>query len=124
MFDIVAARLQDVPALSPLTALFRVTLQGYRGLDVPPDAISAEAELTEYIRAGMPVYGAKLPDGAWASYMVLRTEESTVWVESLYVLPTYRRMGIASALFRMAEEQASRWGETTVFNYVHPRVCF
>ena len=38
----------------------------------------------------------------------------------MYVVEEYRRHGVASALFQEAEKLAKQYGETTVFNYVHP----
>ena len=43
-----------------------------------------------------------------------------MWVESVYVHESYRRKGIAAALYKKAEELAESFGETTVYNYVHP----
>ena len=43
-----------------------------------------------------------------------------MWVESIYVLPEFRRQGVAAALFRKAEELAAAYGEDTVYNFVHP----
>lgn len=120
MAEIVPVGPADAAALAPLVAAFRVTLKGCRSCPAQPDVSAACAELNEYLAAGMPVYGARLPEGQWAGYIVLRVEEPTVWVESLYVQPEFRRMGVASALFGIAEEQAALWGETTVFNNVHP----
>lgn len=52
--------------------------------------------------------------------MVCRIEEPVVWVESIYVANKNRRNGIASALFQKAEKIAAEYGESTVYNYVHP----
>lgn len=119
-FTIVPVTQADCSSLGGLCAGFRVALRSYKGLNSVADNAAGCAELTEYIDAKWPVYAAKTTDGQWAGYIVLRTEEPLVWVESLYVEEQFRRSGIASALFAKAEEQAAAWGETTVFNYVHP----
>ena len=43
-----------------------------------------------------------------------------MWVESIYVLPDFRKQGVATALFGKAEALAAAYGEDTVYNYVHP----
>ncbi len=110
---------EDIPAVAPLTAAFRTTLLSYKGILASIDLMAARRELAEYLEAGYPVYAAfdgQTPTG----YMVLRIEEPNVWVESLFVEEAYRRRGVASGLYRLAEEAASQRGEDTVFNYVHP----
>lgn len=119
-FTIVPVTRADCLSLGGLCARFRAALRSYKGLISTPDAAAGCAELTEYVDANWPVYAAKTADGQWAGYIVLRTEEPLVWVESLFVEEQFRRSGIASALFARAEEKAAAWGETTVFNYVHP----
>ena len=109
----------ELPRLAPLAAAFRVALKGYKGIHAEPDVEAAAAELREYFGAGWPVFAAKL-DGALCGYAVCRVEEPCVWVESLYVLPEYRRRGAATALFRRAEALAASYGEHTVYNCVHP----
>ena len=109
----------EIPALAPLTADFRVALKGYKGIATVPNEEAAAAELREYFAAGWPVFGA-WADGTLCGYAVCRVEEPCVWVESLYVLPEYRRRGAASALFRRAEALAASYGEDTVYNCVHP----
>ena len=59
-------------------------------------------------------------EGVYCGYMVCRVDEPCVWVESIYVLPEFRRQGVATALFRKAEELAASYGEDTLYNYVHP----
>lgn len=119
-FTIIPVTRADCPSLGKLCAGFRAALRSYKGLTSAPDDAAGCAELTEYVDAKWPVYAARTADGQWAGYIVLRMEEPLVWVESLYVEEKFRRGGAASALFQKAEEQAAAWGETTVFNYVHP----
>lgn len=117
---IVPVTREDCAGLGLLCARFRTALRALKGLQSLPDADAGRDELIEYLDAGWPVYAARMEDGRWAGYIVLRTQEPLVWVESIFVEEAFRRRGIASALFRRAEEQAAAWGETTVFNYVHP----
>ena len=109
----------DIPRLTPLAAAFRVALKRYKGIAAVPDEAAAADELREYFGAGWPVFGA-WADGALCGYAVCRVEEPCVWVESLYVLPAYRRRGAATALFHRAEALAASYGEDTVYNFVHP----
>lgn len=108
-----------IPEIAPLAAGFRVTLKAFRGITASPDESAGAAELKEYLDAGFPVFTAR-KEGVSCGYMVCRVEEPCVWVESIYVLPEYRRQGVAAALFRKAEELAASYGEDTVYNYVHP----
>ena len=109
----------SVQELAPLAASFRVTLKAFKGIQAAKNEAEGASELKEYLDAGFPVFTAR-KDGAYCGYLVCRVDEPCVWVESLYVLPEYRRQGIASALFRKAEELAASYGEDTVYNYVHP----
>ncbi len=118
-FEIVSVTSQDAIQLGPLVADFRVTLKVYKGLRSLPDWEAGTAEMQEYLDAGFPCYAAHASEG-FAGYIVCRIDEPCVWVESIYVRPEYRRTGVASALFRKAEELAASHGEETVFNYVHP----
>ena len=52
--------------------------------------------------------------------MVCRIDNSVVWVESLFVTNSARKNGIASKLYKKAENIAKKLGSTTVFNWVHP----
>lgn len=108
-----------IPEIAPLVAQFRVTLKGFKGITASPDENEGASELKEYLDAGFPVFTAR-KDGIACGYMVCRVDEPCVWVESIYVLPEYRRQGVASALFNKAEELALACGEDTVYNYVHP----
>ena len=108
-----------IPEIAPLVARFRVTLKGFKGITASPNEAEGASELKEYLDAGFPVFTAR-KEGVYCGYMVCRVEEPCVWVESIYVLPELRRQGVASALFRKAEELAASYGEDTVYNYVHP----
>lgn len=63
---------------------------------------------------------AALVDGEYAGYVVCRVDGGVVWVESIFVKDEFRRLGIATALHRKAEEIAASYGDETVYNYVHP----
>lgn len=108
-----------LPELAPLVAQFRVTLKAFKGIAAFPNENEGASELKEYLEAGFPVFTAR-KEGKYCGYLVCRVEEPCVWVESLYVLPEFRRQGVASALFAKAEELAASYGEDTVYNYVHP----
>ena len=99
-------------ALAEMVALFRVALRSYKGISAKPNMDAAREELEEYLAAGFPTFAA-LVDGKYAGYVVL-------WVESIFVKDEFRRLGIATALHRKAEEIAASYGDETVYNYVHP----
>lgn len=109
----------EISAIAPLVADFRVALKGYKGIAAVPDIPAAETELREYLDVGYPCFAA-LTDGNWAGYVVCKVEEPCVWVESIYVKPECRRTGVASQLFARAKALAASYGEEAVFNNVHP----
>lgn len=109
----------DIPGFAPLAAQFRVSLRAFKGITASPNESEGASELKEYLDAGFPVFTAR-EVGQPCGYLVCRVDKPCVWVESLYVLPEYRRKGVASALFSKAEELAAAYGEDTVYNYVHP----
>ncbi len=108
-----------MPQIAPLVAQFRMTLKSLKGIDASPNAEAGAAELKEYLDVGFPVYAARSED-EYCGYLVCRVDEPCVWVESIYVLPEYRRQGVGAALFQKAEALAASYGESTVYNYVHP----
>ena len=109
----------DADRLAPLVADFRVTLNGYRGIASQPREEAAREEIMEFLDAGFPIYAAADGDEL-AGYMVCRIEEPCLWVEHIYVREDARRKGVATMLFRKAEEIAASMGEDTVYNFVHP----
>ena len=110
---------ENAERLAPLTADFRVALDGYRGIASPPRAEAARAEIMEFLNAGFPVFAAE-DGGELIGYTVCRIDEPCLWVEHLFVRDDYRRRGVGTLLFEKAEELARSTGEDTVFNFVHP----
>lgn len=108
-----------IQEIAPLVAQFRVTLKAFKGITASPNENEGGSELKEYLDAGFPVFTAR-KEGVSCGYMVCRVDEPCVWVESIYVLLEFRRQGVATALFRKAEELAASYGEDTLYNYVHP----
>ena len=106
-------------ALAEMVALFRVELRSYKGILSKPNLQAGREEIEEYLSARFPVFAAAV-NGEYAGYMVCRVEDGVVWVESLFVKEKYRRQGLTGALHSKAEELAARYGEDTVYNYVHP----
>ena len=110
---------ENAERLAPLTAAFRVTLNGYRGIASAPDVPAGRAEVIEFLDAGFPVFAVE-DGGALAGYMVCRIDEPCLWVEHLFVRDDYRRRGVGTLLFEKAEELTRAMGEDTVYNFVHP----
>ena len=110
---------ENAERAAELVAGFRVELKALKGIVSRPDPQAGKEEMLEYAEAGWPCFAA-VRDGEWVGYVVCRVEEPAVWVESIYAAPRYRRTGVASALFARAEEIAAGYGETTVYNNVHP----
>jgi len=110
----------DEATLAPLVASFRVELAALSGRTITPDVVVADSELAEYWARGFPVFLAAADSGAVIGYLVCRLDGKTVWAESLYVLPEFRRRGVASMLFAEAERLAREAGAATLYNWVHP----
>lgn len=109
----------ETKLVAPLVASFRVELKEFKGIHALPDIVAGLIEIEEYIDAGFPCFIAREQDD-YLGYIVCRVDEPIVWVESIFVQESYRGKGIATALFNKAEELAKSYGETTVYNYVHP----
>lgn len=109
----------DVDALAPLDADFRVALRSYKGDVVQPDVQAGREELLYYLEKGYPIFAA-VEQGQFLGYAVCRIDDGCVWAEALYVRPEYRRRHVASALFDCAEALARSYEQDTVYNYVHP----
>jgi ribosomal protein S18 acetylase RimI-like enzyme len=119
------ARPGDREPLIDLVAGFRAALRGVRGgtpeAAVPVRSTAAADEVDDYERdPAYPVFVAELQSGDLAGYLVCRVDDTVVWAESLYVVPAYRRGGIAAALYAEAERLAQELGGDTVYNWVHP----
>ena len=110
---------RDADRVAPLVADFRVTLNGYRGIESQPKVEAAKEELTEFLNAGFPIFAVE-DGGELVGYTVCRMDAPCLWVEHLFVREAYRRRGVATLLFEKAEEIARAMGEDTVYNFVHP----
>jgi len=117
--DIYKANMQDLDAISPLVAKFRVELRKFKEIESKENLELAKEELVEFINAKFPVFICKEGD-VCVGYLVCRVQDSVVWVEHLYVLEEYRKKGIASALYGEAEVLNKNLGGDTLYNYVHP----
>ena len=117
--EIVTIKEQDVEQVAPLVAAFRVSLKKRIGIDSMPNEAEGRTEMQEYLSAKLPGFAAMEPN-ACVGYLVCRVDAPTVWVESLYVKDEFRRKGVATGLFHIAEKLAASYGEDTVFNFVHP----
>lgn len=114
------AQPSDADLLIELIGQFRITLSRFRGPAQPLDLNAAAEELDCYGAPNYQVRVAEADDGALAGYLVCRIEDDVVWVESLFVLPVYRRQGIGTALYQEAEQLAESLGRDTVYNWIHP----
>ena len=103
---------------SELLANFRVTLRAFKGIKSEPDIEAAKQELRWAIDDKWPIYLVE-DNNQIVGYMLLRVDDC-VWVEHIYVDPSYRRKGVASLLFDKAEEVSNSIGGDTVYNFVHP----
>ncbi len=109
----------DEDVLAEMIASFRVELCRLRDEGCEPNLEAAREELSEFRAKGYPIYVAEA-GGKPVGYLVLRVEDDVVWAEQLYVKPGFRRRGIGSSLYAVAEEHCERLGGDTVYNWVHP----
>ena len=117
--QIVPIKKENANQIAPLVAGSRRELKALKGLEAELNLEAGKEEILEYMQSDWPCFAAVMNE-KWIGYVVCRVEEPSVWVESIYVLPEFRRNGAASALFAKAEEIASGYGENTVYNNVHP----
>jgi ribosomal protein S18 acetylase RimI-like enzyme len=110
----------DQEKLASLIARFRVELAQLHQASRSPDLDAARAEAAEYQQDGFPIFVAEGDAEGLIGYLVCRVVGDVVWAESLYVLPAYRRQGIASSLYAEAEKLAQALGSDAPYNWVHP----
>ncbi len=110
---------KDFDQVIELIAKFRVVLAELKNKNRDIDLESAKDELEEYLERDYPIYIAD-SERKIVGYLVCRLDDTVVWAESLYVLPRYRRQGIASDLFKRAEELGKALGNETIYNWIHP----
>ena len=101
-----------------LLADFRVSLRAFKNIKSIPDIEAAKQELKWAIDDKWPIYLVE-DNNQIVGYMLLRVDDC-VWVEHIYVDPSYRRKGVASLLYDKAEEVSNSIGGDTVYNFVHP----
>ena len=112
--------LEDIDKIAILISEFRVELKSFKGIKSTPDIEDAKEEFKGYMGSKFPIYAAEDEHGNLKGYIVCRVDGEVVWAESLYVSKEFRRMGIASLLYKKAEEIAESLGSSTVYNWVHP----
>ncbi len=109
----------DADGIAALVAAFRTQLKSYKGIQSQPDNAAGKEEILEFLNSGFPIYAVKDND-SFVGYIVCRIDEPCLWVEHIFVCEDHRRKGVASMLFKKAEEIAASMGEDTVYNFVHP----
>lgn len=109
------ARLDDVSFLLPLVQAYRVFYEQQ------PDADRERAFIESHLREGTSAMYVAEIDGSAVGFMQLFKTYSTVhlspaWIlEDLFVDPSRRRSGIASALLARAVEHAREHGASGMF---------
>lgn len=110
----------DEEKIAILIAKFRVELNQLKGIKSTLNLEIGREEFREFTEAKYPIFVAEKEDKELIGYIVCRIDNGTVWVESLFVSHEARRRGVASLLYKKAEEVATELGGDTVYNYVHP----
>ena len=117
--ELIKVEIKDADRLAPLVAAFRTKLRSYKGIKSQPNIEAGKEEAIEFLESGFPIYAVE-NNGSFAGYIICRIDEPCLWVEHIFVCEEYRGKGIATMLFKKAEEIAESMGEETVYNYVHP----
>lgn len=117
--ELITIKIADADRLAPLVAAFRTQLKSYKGIRSQPNVEEGKEEVLEFLESDFPIYAVE-DKGTLAGYIVCRIDEPCLWVEQIYVREDCRRKGIATMLFKKAEEIAASMGEDTVYNFVHP----
>ena len=111
----------DRESVVQLVAAFRVALSALHGCEKAADTSAAEGELQEYIDKSFPVFVATAAgETPCIGDLVCKVDGDTLWAESLFVSPGFRRQGIAGMLYHEAEKLAHDRGQQTLYNWVHP----
>lgn len=110
---------ETVDDVAPLVCAFRQDLEQLRPIGSDLSLQGALAELHGCLDKQHPVYVIWFEEHP-VGYAVVRVDDDIVWLESIYVIPSMRRNGLAARLFAMVEELAAVLGCDTVYNYVHP----
>ena len=84
------------------------------------DLDAANEDLNYFLKNKFPIFLAINDNNDILGFTVCRIDENVVWDERLYVIPEERRKGIASALFKRAEQVAIELGGNSLYNWVHP----
>lgn len=105
--------------LKKLIRLFRVETAKLKDRDVQPSEEDISQELSDYLKNGYSIFTAR-QDEQCAGFLVMRSLDGVWWVDTLYTLPEYRRIGIASALYSKAEEISQSSEADNLFVWVHP----
>lgn len=106
--------------LIPLIAQNAISLSKLKNREKKMDLDAADEELNYYIKHKFPIFLAIDETKEVLGFTICRVDENVVWDELLFVIPKERRKGIASALFKRAEQVAIELGGDTLYNWVHP----
>lgn len=114
------AKPEDRDQLIDLIADFRVTMGRLEGKVLGKDPAKAERELDTYQIDRYRMYVAVCKDTSLVGYLVCKVEGRSVWADSLFVRPDFRRQRVAWSLYDQAEAVADELGGGTVYNRIHP----
>ena len=109
-----------IEKLVPLIAQNAVSLAKLKNRPKKIDLNAANEELSYYLKNEFPIFLAINEKEEILGFTICRVDENVVWDELLFVIPEERRKGIASALFKRAEQVAIDLGGDTLYNWVHP----
>lgn len=105
--------------LRRLVGLFRGRLHKMNLIEREVSLAEIEEDARSHFQEGKTVFGG-YADERLVAFAVLKQEDSTYWLDWLFVDPEERRKGHASKLFDHCERFVQEKGEEKLYVYVHP----
>ena len=106
--------------LVPLIAQNAITLARLKNRERKVDLDAANEDLDYYLKNKFLIFLAINERDEILGFTICRVDENVIQDELLYVIPEERRKGIASVLFKRAEQVAIELGGDTLYNWVYP----
>ena len=106
--------------LVPLIAQNAITLARLKNRERKVDLDAANEDLDYYLKNKFLIFLAIHERDEILGFTICRVDENVIQDELLYVIPEERRKGIASVLFKRAEQVAIELGGDTLYNWVYP----
>ena len=110
---------EDNNELAKLISLFRKELRELKDIKSKASIKEGKEDIEDFIRLNYPIFVA-IDDEKPVGYVVIRIDNGCCWTEQIYVDKKHRRKGIATKLFKKAENHSKKHYGETLYNYIHP----